>query len=108
VQRALLFWIVAFSGASAAAEPPNAETWPRDDDILEEQQFLREYAWGIHRHPMPGGRVYGWRLGRSLAVGRIKGERDGFGFSYELTERDRVEITTEAIRWRRAIGKPRR
>src|SRR5262245_22810944 len=107
MRRALLIWMVSFSTTFAAAEPPKEETLPQDDAILEEQQFLREYAWGVQRHPLAGGRAYGWKLGRSLVLGRIRGERDGFGFNYEMTKRDRIEITTEAIRWRRTIGGPR-
>lgn len=68
------------------------------------QPFLREYALGVQRIPMDGGRIYGWKLNDSVTFGRFKGESDEFGFSVELNARQRVEITTDGLRWRRAIG----
>jgi hypothetical protein len=72
--------------------------------LLSEQQFLREYALGVYRHRIPGGRLYGWKINDALTIGRFKGESDEFGFSYELNGSDRLEVTTEGVKWRRAIG----
>ena len=53
---------------------------------------------------MDGGRIYGWKLNDKVTFGRFKGENDEFGFSVELNLRQRVEITTDGLRWRRTIG----
>ena len=68
------------------------------------QPFLREYALGVQRIPMDGGKMYGWKLNDNVTFGRFKGENDEFGFSVELNARQRVEITTDGLRWRKAIG----
>jgi hypothetical protein len=71
---------------------------------LPDQPFLREYGLGVQRIPMDGGKIYGWKLNDKVTFGRFKGENDEFGFSVELNSRQRVEITTDGLRWRRAIG----
>jgi hypothetical protein len=55
------------------------------------QPFLREYALGVQRIPMDGGKIYGWKLNDKVTLGR-------------LNARQRVEITTDGLRWRKAIG----
>jgi hypothetical protein len=69
-----------------------------------EQQFLVEYAMGVQRLPMDGGKIYGWKISNHVTFGRFKGESDEFGFSIDLNRRQRVEITTEGVRWRQTIG----
>jgi hypothetical protein len=81
------------TGAAAAA-----------DDVIEEREFMREYAMGVHRIPIDGGKIYGWKLNDRVTFGRLKGENDKFGFSVDMNRRHRVEITTDGIRWRRALG----
>jgi hypothetical protein len=66
--------------------------------------FLKEYAWGVRRLPMDGGKMYGWKLNDRLTFGRFKGESDQFGFGVELDTDQRLEITTDGFRWRKAIG----
>jgi hypothetical protein len=91
----------------AFADPPSFDygaEYSADDPLLDEQQFMREYIFGVHRHRIPGGRLYGWKLNDRLSFGRFKGENDEFGFGFELNRRDRVEFTTGGLRWRRAIG----
>ena len=53
---------------------------------------------------MDGGKIYGWRINDRVTFGRFKGENDEFGFSFEVDTRQRVEITTDGLRWRRAVG----
>jgi hypothetical protein len=80
---------------------------PADDALdrdLAEQPFLREYGMGVLRMPMDGGKIYGWKLNDSVTFGRFKGESDEFGFSFEVDSRQRVEVTTDGVRWRKAIG----
>jgi hypothetical protein len=110
-------------GVSIYADPPSYSDLPsfmdrpsfaeqlspefsESDPLLDEQQFMREYIWGVHRHRIPGGRLYGWKINDRLTFGRFKGENDDFGFGYELNKSDRLEFTNEGIRWRRAIGGP--
>ena len=85
------------------ARPPQ----PADDASereLTEQPFLREYGMGVQRLPMDGGKIYGWKLNDSVTFGRFKGENDEFGFSFEVDSSQRVEVTTDGVRWRRALG----
>ncbi len=93
----LLFCDIAY------ARPPQP-----DDDASEreltEQPFLREYGMGVQRLPMDGGKIYGWKLNDSVTFGRFKGENDEFGFSFEVDSSQRVEVTTDGVRWRRALG----
>ena len=87
----------------ADARPPH----PADDSSdreLAEQPFLREYGMGVQRLPMDGGKIYGWKLNNSVTFGRFKGENDEFGFSFEVDSRQRVEVTPDGVRWRKAIG----
>jgi hypothetical protein len=93
----LLFCDVAY------ARPPQ----PTDDASereLTEQPFLREYGMGVQRLPMDGGKIYGWKLNDSVTFGRFKGENDEFGFSFDVDSSQRVEVTTDGVRWRRALG----
>lgn len=93
----LFFDTVAFARAPRDSSVDNG-------DALGNQPFLREYAWGVRRLPLDGGRIYGWRINDNVTFGRFKGENDEFGFSVEMDSRQRVEITTDGLRWRRAIG----
>ena len=102
----LVVW--AFSLATAAADgkspkSPESPTKVRSVQVAD-QPFLREYALGVQRIPMDGGKIYGWKLNDKVTFGRFKGENDDFGFSVELNPRQRVEITTDGLRWRRALG----
>jgi len=76
----------------------------RENPTLAEQDFLKEYAMGVHRIPMDGGKIYGWKLNDRVTFGRFKGENDEFGFSLEMNKRDRVEVTTGGVRLRRSLG----
>lgn len=93
----LLFCNVAYG------RQPNPADDAKDRE-LEEQPFLREYAMGVQRLPMDGGKIYGWKMNDTITFGRFKGESDEFGFSFELDSRQRVEVTTDGVRWRKAIG----
>jgi hypothetical protein len=77
---------------------------PAANDVVEDSEFMREYAMGMHRIPMDGGKIYGWKLGERVTFGRLKGENDKFGFSVDLNNRHRVEVTNGGIRWRRSLG----
>jgi hypothetical protein len=98
----LLIVAACFGGIQQAFADDTFDT--HDAGLLSEQQFLKEYALGIYRHRIPGGRLYGWKINDALTIGRFKGESDEFGFSYQLNGSDRVEVTTEGLKWRRAIG----
>jgi hypothetical protein len=93
----------AFSSNTFARSPlTNA---PRSDaDLVEDREFMREYAMGVHRIPMDGGKIYGWKLNDRVTFGRLRGENDKFGFSVDMNKRHRVEITTDGVRWRRTLG----
>ena len=97
--------VLAILGVAVCADPPPPH-FSADDPLLDEQQFLREYVWGVHRHRIPGGRLYGWKLNERLTLGRFKGENDEFGFGFELNRRDQLEFTTGGVRWRRTLGGP--
>ncbi len=71
---------------------------------LAEAPWLTEYAWGVERLPMDGGKMYGWKLNDRVSFGRFKGENDHFGFSVQMNDRARIEITEKGVRWRRSIG----
>ena len=89
----------------AYAEPPSSRDRAVKPSIqMADQPFLREYGLGVQRIPMDGGKIYGWKINDKVTFGRFKGENDEFGFSVELDTRQRVEITTDGLRWRRAIG----
>ncbi len=64
--------------------PAPAETAP---PVMAQQHFLREYPLGVHRIPLDGGRIYGWKISDAVTFGRFKGENDEFGFSVELNSR---------------------
>ena len=85
--------------AIAPAGVRSADTAP-----LADEPFVKEYAWGVQRLPLDGGRLYGWEMNDALSFGRLKGETDDFGFSVRMNARERVEVTTEGVRWRRSIG----
>jgi hypothetical protein len=96
-----------FAEYSAFADHPTPSAeYSADDPLLDEQKFMREYIFGVHRHRIPGGRLYGWKLNDRWTFGRFKGENDEVGFGLELNQRDRLEFTTGGLRWRRAIGGP--
>ncbi len=103
----LLLWsAVAFARTPHTAAPHGSSPHNADSDqaALDHQQFLREYGLGVQRLPMDGGKIYGWRINDRVTFGRFKGENDEFGFSFEVDTRQRVEITTDGLRWRRAVG----
>ncbi len=93
----LLFCDVAYG------RPPHPADDAKDRELVE-QPFLREYAMGVQRLPMDGGKIYGWKVNETVTFGRFKGENDEFGFSFELDSRQRVEVTTDGLRWRKALG----
>jgi hypothetical protein len=88
--------------AALAVAPTRARS--ADAAPFVEQPFVKEYAWGVQRLPLDGGRLYGWEMNDALSFGRMKGETDDFGFSVRMNARERVEVTTEGVRWRRSIG----
>ena len=103
--KALIPPLLLLFASFAFADPPVEPLALAEDRVLDEQQFLREYPMGVHRHRMDGGgKVYGWRLRDNVTLGRLKGESDEFGFSFELNPHERIEITTGGLRWRRALG----
>ncbi len=109
--RVLVVLLLLWSAVAVARTPHNSaqhNSPPRNTDsdqvVLDHQQFLREYALGVQRLPIDGGKIYGWKLNDRMTFGRFKGENDEFGFSFEVDERQRVEVTTDGLRWRRAIG----
>ena len=91
-------------GAVAPAEHAHGAEAAAAATEFGEQQFLMEYAIGIQRLPMDGGKIYGWKISDKVTFGRFKGESDEFGFSIDLNQRQRVEITTDGLRWRHTIG----
>lgn len=99
--QSLVVLLLATASAAAFADQGFDEY---ETQLLSEQQFLKEYALGIYRHRIPGGRLYGWKINDALTIGRFKGESDEFGFSYQLNGSDRLEVTTDGVKWRRAIG----
>ena len=99
---ALSIVTISFGAAGAAFADETFESY--DAGLLSEQQFLKEYALGVYRHRIPGGRLYGWKINDDLTIGRFKGESDEFGFSYQVNGSDRVEVTTGGLKWRRAIS----
>ena len=90
-------------GTAALANPPEFYADPAHNPIVDEPP-IREYAWGVQRLPMDGGKIYGWQLNDTVTFGRFKGENDEFGFSVRLNARERFEFTADGLRWRRAIG----
>jgi len=97
--------VLVLLGSSVCADPPLPQ-YSANDPLLNEQQFMREYILGVHRHRIPGGRLYGWKLDERWTLGRFKGENDDFGFGFELNHRDQLEFTNGGVRWRRSIGGP--
>ncbi len=109
VFRPTILFAVFVSSLSATAtfgkSPDSVETpTPHRTIRVADPPFLREYALGVQRIPMEGGKIYGWKLNDRVTFGRFKGESDEFGFSVELDEKQRVEITTDGLRWRRSLG----
>jgi hypothetical protein len=98
--------VLALATGGAHGRSPSAPDRPDKTASAQtaDQPFLREYALGVQRIPLDGGKIYGWKLNDKVTFGRFKGENDEFGFSVELDSRQRVEITTEGVRWRRALG----
>lgn len=98
----IVAFLLLFCDAAYARQPNPADD--AKDRELAQQPFLREYAMGVQRLPMDGGKIYGWKMNDTVTFGRFKGENDEFGFSFELDSRQRVEVTTDGLRWRKAIG----
>jgi len=98
----LIAMLLTLPGAFAFADPPQYPVV--NDPAFVHQQLLEEYAMGVQRLPMDGGKIYGWKMNESLTFGRFKGESDEFGFSFALNPRERLEFTVNGLRWRRAIG----
>jgi len=98
----LIATLLTLLGGFAFADPPPYPVV--SDDVLVDQRFLEEYAMGVRRLPMDGGKIYGWQANDSVSFGRFKGESDEFGFSFSLNPRDRLEVTIDGLRWRRSIG----
>jgi hypothetical protein len=71
-------------GDVAFARPAGHPADTPEPDAFIDQTFLREYAMGVQRLPMEGGRIYGWKSNDTVTFGRFKGESDEFGFSVEL------------------------
>lgn len=94
-----LFGIYAFA---QPPEPASAEAGARGGLVLD--PFYPEYALGVRKLPVDGGRIYGWQVNDRITFGRFKGECDEFGFSVRLNAREHVEITTDGVRWRHALG----
>jgi hypothetical protein len=99
-----LLAVALLIATNVLARPPPEPVVAANLPVIEQQQFLREYPLGVHRIPLDGGRIYGWKISDTVTFGRFKGENDEFGFSVELNTRQRVEITTDGLRWRCAIG----
>jgi hypothetical protein len=91
-------------GAAAFAGPPEFDADPAQGNRIVDEPPIREYAWGVQRLPMDGGKIYGWQLNDTVTFGRFKGENDEFGFSVRLNARERFEFTADGLRWRRAVG----
>jgi hypothetical protein len=94
--------VAVLLGAGALAD--DAYAADATASAFDEQRFLAEYAMGVQRLPMDGGKIYGWKISDNVTFGRFKGESDEFGFSIDLNRRQRVEITTDGLRWRQSIG----
>ncbi len=91
--------------ATFGKSPESLEVPTRHRSVtVNDPPFLREYALGVQRITMEGGKIYGWKLNDKVTFGRFKGESDEFGFSVELDRKQRVEITTDGLRWRRALS----
>ena len=97
--RAVVVLLLCCSANAFARAPHGTEA---ENPAIGRQQFLREYGLGVQRLPMDGGKIYGWKLNDRVTFGRFKGESDEFGFSFDVDKRQRVEITTDGVRFRRA------
>ena len=91
-------------GTAAFADPPKGDSWPSENQPFVDEPFITEYVFGIQRIPMDGGKIYGWEMNDRVTFGRFKGENDEFGFSVHLNARERLEITTDGLRFRKALG----
>jgi len=101
--RYIVATLLQLLGIYAYAERPE----PADGiarRALVRDPFIPEYALGVQQLPVDGGRIYGWQLNDRVTFGRFKGECDEFGLSVKLNAREHVEITTDGLRWRRALG----
>jgi len=94
--------VLQLLGSAALAHPPVTE--PDQSSNVVDEPFYNEYALGVRRLPLDGGKIYGWQLNDRVMFGRFKGENDEFGFSVNLNSREHVEITTGGVRWRHALG----
>ena len=107
--RYLIGTILQLLGMAAFADPPQsfanaAFANATGRGPLVDEPFITEYGMGVQRLPMDGGKIYGWEMNHTITFGRFKGESDEFGFSIRLNARERVEITPDGFRWRKAIG----
>ena len=90
--------------AVAVADPPGPATDTSEHFAVIDEPFITQYGMGVQKLPMDGGKIYGWEVNQHVTFGRFKGESDEFGFSVKLNPRERLEITTDGFRWRKAIG----
>lgn len=104
VARLRVLTLALLVGIAAASEAVHGAAAAVAPNEFGDQEFLVEYAMGVQRLPIDGGKIYGWKVSNKVTFGRFKGESDEFGFSIDLNRRQRVEITTEGLRWRQAIG----
>ena len=102
--RYLIGTILQLLGMAALADPPQSFADATGRSPLVGEPFITEYGMGVQRLPMDGGKIYGWQLNRNITFGRFKGESDEFGFSIQLNARERLDITHDGFRWRKAIG----
>ncbi len=91
-------------GTAALAHAAHVSADTGTAAAIVDEPFIREYALGVQRLPLDGGRIYGWEMNDRVTFGRFKGETDEFGFSVRLNAREHVEITTDGFRWRRSLG----
>lgn len=102
--RYLIGTILQLVGVAALADPPQTAIDAYTNGPIVDEPFITEYGMGVQRLQLDGGKIYGWEMNRNVTFGRFKGESDEFGFSIRLNPRERVEITTDGFRWRKAIG----
>jgi hypothetical protein len=102
--RCLIAAFFQLGCAAAFADPPRHGTDAPGARALVDEPFITEYAWGVQELPMDGGKIYGWEMNDRVTFGRFKGENDQFGLSFKLNSRERLEMTTDGLRWRRSIG----
>ena len=102
--RYIVATLLQLLGIYAYAERPEPVADGTVRRGLVRDPFIPEYALGVQQLPVDGGRIYGWQVNDRVTFGRFKGECDEFGFSVKLNAREHVEITTDGVRWRHALG----